>query len=397
MITPWRSRSSSEKTLLIGLAILLTILFGLLSLTKGPLFGLLVVSIFIALPIGIVFLILAATMLALGVHELGHYAAGRMAGLEFYMLRIGPFSWRKLANKVKFSIEKSGQWSGGFASMGPTDNHNLLARHRWYVLGGPLASLILLGILAVCLPWREAFWGTHNNEGPWALGGRLIIVVVSIYAALYAAMSIIPYRYRGFYNDAAQLLLPLFSKEQAEYRVLAWKWAAEIGSGKRCADWDKEGLRELQNRATSPFEKASYAHCLGNSLLYSGLIEEGLSELEKGYAYLAKPTRLLVEYECAIALDTAFARAYFGKDVKGAQQALEKAESMKTRLDYGHHRAKAAISLLEADTEGVYQSVQEARKWLDENAEREKPVVEACYEEMDQLLAEAKEMATEAS
>lgn len=163
--------------MLIGLAILLGIIFGLLSLPKGPLFGLIVVSLFIAIPLGIVLLILTAMMLALGVHELGHYIAGRLVGLQFYMLRIGPFSWRKLANKVKFTVEKSGQLSGGFASMGPTDNRNLLARHRWNVLGGPLASLILLGIIALCLPWREALWGGHKNEGLVAFGGRLIVMV----------------------------------------------------------------------------------------------------------------------------------------------------------------------------------------------------------------------------
>lgn len=116
--------------------------------------------------------------------------------------------------------------------------------------------------------------------------------------------------------------------------------------------------------------------------------------MEKGYAYLTKPTRLLVEYECAIALDTAFARAYFGKNLAGAKNALEKAESMKTGLDYGHHRAAAAISLLECDGQGVNANVQKARKWLDENAEREKPVVEACYEEMDRLVAEAEPLIT---
>ncbi len=389
MITPWRKRSPGEKALLIVLALALGMIFTVITITNGPVLALKVVAMFIALPIGIVVAILGVMIAVVGVHELGHYIAGKFVGLQFYALKVGPFLWQNTGNRVRFSCEKGSQLAGGYANMGPTDQENLLRKHRLFILGGPIASLLLVAAIAVCLPWQYAIWGDRKGESFLQLGFNMLVILIAFYAVYFAAASVIPFRIRGFYNDAAQFLLPLFSRSQAEYRALSWRWMAEHCSGKRCADWDRDVLRSLRDQATSPFEKAIHSHNLGSSLLYSGSVEEGLAELEKGYAYLAKPTKLLVEYECAMALDVAFARARFGKDGQGAKAALEVAESMQTKPGYGHYRAKAGIALLEGDSASVIQHCEAARKWLNEHADREKPIVQACYEEMDRLQTEA--------
>lgn len=390
MITPWRKRSAFGKAIISILGLFLVVIFCLATYYKGLIVGLQTVGTFIGLPLTIVGIVIGTALLALGIHELGHVAAGKLVGLQFYMMRVGPFSWVKRAKGIRFSIEKSGQLTGGFAAMGPTDSRNLLNRHRLFISGGPLASLAFLALVIFVIPWPEAHSAKAARGNEEALA-RLAVILLELsahaYAVLYAVSSVIPLRYRGFYNDAAQLLLPIFDKKQAEYRVLAWKWSAEFSSGKRCADWDREALRELKSRATSPFEKASFSHCLGNSLLYIGQIEEGLVEMEEAFTYLTKPTKLLVEYECGIALDTAFARAYFARDLEPAKLAYAKAEAMNTKLNYGHHRALAAISLLEGNNQRCEMEVKKALAWLDENAESEKPIVQAAYEEMALLRA----------
>lgn len=389
MITPWRKRSPSEKALLIVLASALGMIFVVLTMSNGPLFALKVVALFTVIPLGLVMAILGVLIAIVGVHELGHYIAGRLVGLRFYSLKVGPFLWQNTGSRVRFSYEKTSQLAGGYAAMGPTDQENLLRKHRLFILGGPIASLLLVALIWVGLPWQHALWGDRKGESFLQLGFNMLVTLIALYAVYFAALSVIPFRIRGFYNDAAQFLLPFFSRSQAEYRVLAWRWASEHSSGKKCADWDRDVLRSLRDQATSPFEKAVHSHHLGNSLLYSDSIGEGLAELEKSYAYLSKPTKLLVEFECAMALDVAFARAYFGRDGQGAKEALEKAETMTAKPSYGHHRARAAIALLEGDSTSVIQHCEAAKKWLDEHADRERPIIEACYEEMDRLEREA--------
>lgn len=374
---------------------LLAIAFGLATYHKGLVVGLQTVGTLVGLPLAIVGIVLATAICAIAIHELGHVAAGKLVGLQFYMMKVGPLAWKKRPKGIKFSIDNSGQLFGGYAAMGPTDDRNLLSRHRAFVLGGPLASLLLLALVFAFVQWPEAS-GAKTSKGNEAilteLATSLAVLSAYVYTVLYAVNSIIPFRYRGFYNDAAQLLLPIFDKKQAEYRVLAWKWSADLSSGKKCAHWDKEALRELKIRATSPFEKASYSHLLGNALIYSGEVENGLAEMEEAFAYLSKPTKLLVEYECAIALDTSFARAHFAKNLDSAKAAYAKAEAMNTKMDYGHHRTLAAINLLEGNSEAVETHVQKGLTWLTENADMDKPMIQAAYEEMESIGKMAKTM-----
>ncbi len=79
----------------------------------------------------------------LAFHEMGHLLAGRLVGFKPYLLVLGPFGWRKTEGAFRFYW--TGYWiqCSGLAGASPLDSRNLRNRTAIFILGGPLASLIL--------------------------------------------------------------------------------------------------------------------------------------------------------------------------------------------------------------------------------------------------------------
>lgn len=340
----------------------------------GTVFGVLVVS-FSALLVG--------SHVSVAIHELGHLVAGRLVGFKFYAMRIGPLYWWKPVNTVRFTLRPHDRRSYGFVSMGPTDDKQLLSRYRWFIVGGPTASLVLVGLFYL-LTGPPSFLGFTRQSKP-----DIFTSVIGLMFSITLLYAIIPFRYRGFYNDGANLLLSFFSPKTAELRALSLKWSAEVSSGSKCAEWDKATLAKMVALATAPFDRAMYQLYLGNAQIYSGEVPEGLENINRSYEILAKPTGLMSEFEAAIAADTAFVRAFFADDVPGAKEALLKTEQLKPLSQYGIHRARAAIAMRESDLEAVRANAVAAKEWLDTHADKGRPAIQAAYQEMDELVVQA--------
>jgi hypothetical protein len=390
MFTSWRKRSPAEKVIVVATVVfLLFVVIVPIAFTKGPEYAL-IALVLIAIGLLIIGISSAAmSHLAVGVHEVGHYLAGKAVGFRFFSMKIGPFYWWKSDKGTQFSFRGSDQRAYGYVAMVPVDDRRLMQRYRLFILGGPVASLLMLLAVGWSVSWQNPFTGMPKNSGALDLVTRLLLLGLVIVTAMVALSSIVPFRYRGFYNDGALLLLSIFNKREAELRILLLKWGAIAGTGQRCSDWDIAMLRRILELTTAPFEKAIYGQNLGNALLYSGHVEEGLALLDQSYSQLTFKTGLMTEYECSLALDNAFARAYFGKNLEGARECLAKADEVKSARTYGFSRARAAIALLKGDRDEVGRHVEEARAWLSQHGDPEKDNIRASYEEMDRLIAEA--------
>jgi hypothetical protein len=115
-------------------------------------------SIFIALPITFI-----AILLAMAVHELGHLLTGMAQGFRFELYVVGPLGIKREEGKIKVYLNKNLGMMGGIAATLPTsqhpDNRKKFAR---LILAGPLTSmgygLICIAIAYLSIPLVAFFF-----------------------------------------------------------------------------------------------------------------------------------------------------------------------------------------------------------------------------------------------
>ena len=81
-------------------------------------------------------------LLTTAVHELGHLLAGRLVGLRFHLLIIGPLRISRENGRLRMDLHKSAAIFSGMTGSTPGDARNLSQRLLIFTLGGPLASLL---------------------------------------------------------------------------------------------------------------------------------------------------------------------------------------------------------------------------------------------------------------
>ncbi len=114
-------------------------------------------------------------------HELGHVLTGRLAGLRFQQIGIGPL--RLIRRGAGWHVERAPlQFPlSGFVTSVPAGHlSRLRQRLFWFVLGGPLANLLLLlvgGGLFLALRDNRVVW----REAAWLLESGLIVAMFSLY------------------------------------------------------------------------------------------------------------------------------------------------------------------------------------------------------------------------
>jgi hypothetical protein len=190
----------------------------------------------------------------LATHELGHVAGGRLAGLRFLLLIVGPLKVvRGAEGGLDFSLNRSLSLAGGLAACGPNpdDLTDLRRRMTWLVAGGPVASL-LLGVVALAIH-QFAFEPPLSPFSTFLESWVLIVALASLGIFL---VTLVPARTGGFATDGAQLIQLLRGGPEADGRIamasiVAWSmggvpprdWAPEVLSA--ATESSDEGVRAI--------------------------------------------------------------------------------------------------------------------------------------------------------
>lgn len=149
-------------------------------------------------------------LLVIGWHELGHVVAGRTQDLRFYSLTVGPFSWRRRQGGIRFAWNNKINLAGGLTFMLPRSEDEPARRFAIYAAGGPLASLLLLGVGALAgslLPY-----GSFAALFAWTMG---------LFSFLIFLVTMAPFRAGGFTSDGKRILTLLGKSELAQVEVTA--------------------------------------------------------------------------------------------------------------------------------------------------------------------------------
>ena len=192
--------------------------------TTEPLALWLKVLLFLSLPLLMLFVI--------GVHELGHVAAGRWQGFRFFGLTVGPLAWRPDNDgRVRFERNRNLNLAGGVAIMLPEGEENIRRRFSWFAAGGPLASL-LLGLIALLPLWLF--------DPPRFLGDLLLFT--GILSAVIFLATIVPFRSGGFASDGMRILTFWRGGPTAEADLAALRTMAHLRAGRPYAALPYEQL-----------------------------------------------------------------------------------------------------------------------------------------------------------
>ena len=168
--------------------------------------------------------------IAIAIHELGHLAAGKMAGMAPGLLSIGGFVLTKSGDHWNFRFDRR-QIFGGMAGLLPDRGDFRVAAFAWMVATGPIASVLL----------ALACWTAYVRfgSGTWDWIGS------ACWASMVGLLSLIPMSSGLHKSDAARLWMLLKHPGAAR----AWMAAASVGTdnakGVRPREWDPEMVEQM--------------------------------------------------------------------------------------------------------------------------------------------------------
>ncbi len=335
----------------------------------GALIGALFVPWFIGKPtggpgssanIGLPLILLAslplAWLVAVGIHELGHLIGGWLIGGRFLLWVVGPLKILRTPKGIQCGWNRSVNVAGGMGACLPHDCSRLTARQlRIMVLGGPIASLSLWGLIQGLLLGVEPVSGTAAT----ALGGAA--TVTSYLSLLLAVLTLAPFTAGGFKSDGRRAWDLCRSGPQTDQELAMMILTMQLLSGTRPRDLDPELLgRSLILNDGSLFDLYARLNA------YHHAADRQDWETARGFleTLTAAEDKLVPLLGSTVRCEYAWLAATLGSDPRLARAWLDSAGPMDfdpaTRL-----RAESAVLLAEGSQEAAHTKALEGLRALE--------------------------------
>lgn len=294
-------------------------------------------------------------------HELGHALAGKLVGYHLVYLVVGPIrlgreigGWRlRFLPKRIFTF---GGWA--YSVIKQLDGWHW--RRSMFVLGGPIASLLLAGlVIGLRIRWQFA---------PISPTISLLLHSMSFTAIAILPFTLIPMTLQGQRNDALALLDNLRLRNQRSARQEAIGWLiAQAYQGQRPRDIDTAVLDQALHPSDGSDEELLAS-------IWAYYYEMDWQQLDKAAQHLNRALTILCHepepaYLTLCALDAAFFEARYGKRPSIAAAWLNLVDLKKashpasaTEMELVYQRSYAALLLAQGQTQKAYQ---EAQRGLD--------------------------------
>ncbi len=331
---------------------------------------------------GLIIHLLAAILMVILIHELGHLVGGRIAGYSFFMLTVGPFKWVREQDKVRMRWNTSLNTFGGLALMVPTLSESESRRMGYFILGGPVASFglflfAMLGVFLVHLTQFSSFFVIHAG---------FFLMIVAAMSLVIGISALIPFSSRGFASDGKQFLDLLRGGKYAERRLLMLALASQSFHGKRPREWDASLMVRLLDLAE--YRKDQIAVGVHGMAFYHYL---DLGEVDRAVAELDRALELIDAYPPALRqglwLERAYFQARYGNDPQAAAESLKKGAGGFVEA-HTRARSQAAVALANGDLEAAMAAVDRGLSRIDRSMDRGGAIAEKEWllELQEQLL-----------
>ncbi len=284
--------------------------------------------------------------LTTAVHELGHLVAGKLAGLRFHLLIIGPLRVTRENGKLRFGLHKTAAVFNGITGCTPDDAHNLSRRLLVFTIGGPLASLLqAAGTALIFFRWSSDVHFT--NTMAWAVEN---MAMTAVFAAFFFLSSMKPSRYQsGLPADGGRIISLLHNDPAADrWCALAALNGADL-RGRRPRDWDDALVRQALSGYDHTHDARNARFAAYQWALDNGRIAEANRWLEE--AITIRPN-LLAGTQVRLIWEKAYFTARYLNDPAQARQWLNQVRPKSTDQPQ-HLRAAAAVLLAEGSREAA--------------------------------------------
>ena len=189
------------------------------------------------------------------VHELGHLLAGKLVGLSFVGLQIGPVLLSNSTGRLKLSLQKGS--TEGFTFVSFKSVCRICRRLRVVIAGGPLANLLTIPIGYVLLA-SGLLSGFGFAWTQW-------FVYIS---AFFFVINLVPFQTRsGLFTDGARLKM-LFFPSAKTYRWFAlFAVGVQHRAGRRAKLWNHRWLmlaNQVNDCSHDEFLGSFYAYLWAN-------------------------------------------------------------------------------------------------------------------------------------
>jgi hypothetical protein len=264
-------------------------------------------------------LLLPALYLAILIHELGHLAVGKLAGMNPGALCVGGMLLAKSGDHWVFQFHRKYLF-GGFAAPLPAKNDFQRARHAWMVAGGPLASILLTIVCGLAI---RAF-----GTGVWDWIGTMFLSSV-----ITVASSVIPYKVSGTMSDGARLWQLLTNPDRARRWMAVVALQAENMKGVRPRDWNAEVVQQALETVESEPSYAVVQMLAGYRSNDQGDQDAALQRLENALAGASRNGNKMILRACF--LDAGGMSAKQRHNPAQARVWMERAAALKARSTPG--------------------------------------------------------------
>ena len=286
-------------------------------------------------------------VLAVAIHEAGHFIAGKAVGLKFYMLSVGPVKFQLRGERIRLELNKNLNMVGGLTIMLPEIGQfkETESAQFWYLAGGIIANIITSIMLFVLV----AVLIVNSLVLPESLLTYTLYTTAFI-NMLIGVTALIPSNSGALESDGTQLL-DLHRggiKSVIKQRIMAL--LVSIWNGGRPREMNKaeiDNLLELTQSNTDSNALSIRLLAFGYHL-DNGEIDLAESFLDEVIECVKQQKNIMIEG--TVYSEKAFVLAAFRRDSETAQLFLDKAKKGYTE-EFTIAKAEAAILLLNSKIE----------------------------------------------
>ncbi len=272
-------------------------------------------------------------------HELGHLVAGWLSGKLLRSFQVGPFRWaiRNGVWKFEFNLRK---FYGGAVGMVTPDLVNMRSRLAFFIMGGPIASLVMGSICIVATLLTPG----HVWQRYWLLLSAMASLSISAFV-----VNLIPLKPESNYSDGAQLYQIVTNGPWARVHFAFAMVTTSLVTAVRPRDFDVNVLN-LAAKSVPVGERGlllrlfACLHYVDANQIPQALASLQDAEALYGQSIFEKPQDICAEF--------VFVNAFYKLDLAAAEQWWQKIEALrKNERDAGYWRAKTALLWLRGERE----------------------------------------------
>jgi hypothetical protein len=277
--------------------------------------------------------LVAAYILAVVIHELGHALAGWSVGYRLFQLAIGPLVFHRTPRGLVAQLRRTPAIFGGLCVSVPLDDHDLRRRDAIMVAGGSLANLLTALVVAVSLMFLPALPALADT----------LLRMFGLLSAVIGLSELIPLQSNGLSSDGEQLRRLARSGASAGRTT-----AIRLVYGSLMADVRPRELPEAIIRRAIGTPDGSTEHVMGTFMAFiwamdQGRLGEAGSYLDQTLAGLAQLPPLL---QGGIYIEAAYFTALHRNDAQTARALFERGRN---GLVEQHDRLRAEAAVLYAE------------------------------------------------